>query len=88
MVVGTVDYGRTTAMHPAVKHYAITPSDTVDEDNVFRGLYVGVGGNVAIVTVDDTAVTYLSVPTGTLLPIQGRRVNDTNTTATDMVGLY
>lgn len=72
---------------PARTAFAITPHDSNNEDQVFRGLYVGVGGDVVVVTTKNKAVTFTGVPTGTILPIIGKRVNATNTTATDMVGL-
>lgn len=71
---------------------AVTPSDTVDittRGGAYpRGLYVGVGGDVVVVTQGNTAVTFKAVPTGTTLPVRVRRVNATSTTATDIVALY
>ena len=73
---------------PGVKHYAITPSDSTSEAVNFRGVYVGVAGNVAIVTDDGTAVTYVGAAAGSIIPVRGKRVNSTNTTATNLVGIY
>lgn len=77
---------------PGAAHVAVTPSDTVDIAKVDyaypRALWIGVAGNVAVVTPDGTAATYVGVAAGTLLPIQTRRVNATNTTATDLVAIY
>lgn len=71
---------------------AITKSDTVDitkwYDSWPRGIYVGTGGDVAIVTPDGVAVTHKNVASGSYLPIEHRRVNSTNTTASDMVAWY
>jgi len=73
---------------PAHDYYAVTPSDATDETVFFRALYIGSAGNVAAVPIDDgTAVTFVGVPAGTVLPIRGRRVNSTNTTASNIVGL-
>lgn len=64
---------------------AVTTSDT---DNArYVALYIGVGGNVAVQHVIGTTVTYLNVPSGTVLctaPIQ--RVM-TATTATNILGV-
>lgn len=79
---------RTNLESPAADFYAITPSDTVDEDEAFRGIYVGVGGDVVVAPIDGSAaVTFKNAGAGTVLPVRGVRVNSTNTTATDLVGL-
>jgi hypothetical protein len=88
---------------PARLALALTPSDTEDLTNpagddapcYAQGLFIGGAGNVAVVMAGDnsnggagTAVTFNSVAAGTVLPIQVRRVMSTNTTATDIVGLF
>lgn len=69
---------------------AVTPSDTTILK--FKALYIGGAGNVAIKhNSGDTAVTFTSVPAGTILPIQtgedGGLVMSTNTTATNIVAM-
>lgn len=68
---------------------AITPSDSVDISGgqTTRGVYVGVGGTVVAV-IGGNAITFVGVPTGTILPIRCVRVNSTNTTATTMIALF
>lgn len=73
---------------PAQSGYAVSPSDTTDFDNAFRALYVGGAGDVEVVTVKGDVLLFKSVPAGTFLPVSGIRVNDTNTDATFMLGLY
>lgn len=73
---------------PGLYHYAITPSDSTDFQISFRSVYVGGAGNVVIVSNDGTAVTYVGVAAGSIIPMRGKRVNATNTTATSMVGIY
>lgn len=73
---------------PADNQFAITPSDTVDMAFVARGIYVGVTGDIAIVTKDDSVVTYKNCVQGSILPVRAKRINATNTTATDLVGLH
>lgn len=74
----------------------ITPSDTVNfsftlgtQTRLFtRGIYVGTTGNVVAVDADNNAITFVAVPAGALLPISAKRVNSTNTTASNLVALY
>jgi hypothetical protein len=88
--------------HPARRAIAVTPSDTEDVTNASgdnapcyaKALYIGVSGDVAVVAAGDngnslagTAVTFKAVPVG-WFPVQVRRVMATNTTATNIVGLY
>ena len=64
---------------------AVTTSDTAQ--NNFVGLYVGVGGDVAIKGADGgTAITFKNLPTGALLPVSTSFVMATNTTATNILG--
>lgn len=75
---------------PAVKFVAITKSDTVDiPGGPCRGIYVG-GGAGTLVAVDSegNVVTFTGIVTGSILPIQAKRVNSTTTDATDMVALF
>ena len=73
---------------PAERFAAVTPSDTTYfAGGVARGLYVGVTGDVVVVGVDDTAVTFKSMAVG-YHPIVCQRVNSTSTTATNIVALY
>lgn len=51
-------------------------------------LYVGSAGNVAITTVGGDVVTFNNVPTGSILPIQVRRLMSTGTTATNLMALW
>jgi hypothetical protein len=74
---------------------AITPSNTV---NIVQppgrytlttdAVYVGVGGDIVFVLENDVAVTFLGAITGTIIPIACKRVNSTNTNATDLVALW
>lgn len=74
---------------PSQGSFAIVASDTDDgtADQYFRGLYVGVTGDVAVVNRDGTVTLFKNIAAGVAHPISGKRVNDTNTDATDMVGL-
>jgi hypothetical protein len=70
--------------------FAITPSDANRVN--FTALYVGVGGDVALLPEDQNAVsgaavTFKNAPSGSVLPIQGKKVLATGTTATNILGL-
>lgn len=69
------------------KFAAITTSDTVDLAARADAVWVGGAGNVAAVQTDGVVVTLTAVAAGTLLPIVVRRINATNTTATNLVAL-
>lgn len=73
---------------PATFCVAITKSDATNfAAGECRGIYVGVTGDVVVVTSRGDTVTFKAVPVG-VLPVRAVRVNSTNTTATDMVALY
>lgn len=69
----------------------VTPSDTVNGPfpnadqpaGWFRGLYARGAGNIAVVGPDD-AVSTLAVPAGTFVPVMGKRVNFSGTSATGL----
>jgi hypothetical protein len=65
--------------------FTISKSDTVGQH--FNALYIGGTGDVVVVLLDGSTVTFKAVPVGSILPIMGQRVNSTNTTATLMLGL-
>jgi len=73
---------------PARRVRAVTPNDAADlPDGPCRSLFVTVAGNVAIIAKDDSAAVTIAVGAGQVLPVEVRRVNATNTTAT-AIALY
>ena len=63
---------------------AVTKSDTTELD--FQAVYVGGAGDIAIAPgTTGSAVTFTGVTAGSILPVKGKRVMSTNTTATNMV---
>lgn len=73
---------------PATDGVAVTPSDTVDvAGGPFRCLYVGVSGNIVLITLGGSTLTFIGVPTG-ILPVRGTRVKNTGTTASSIVALW
>lgn len=67
---------------------AVVPHDTNELTSYTRALYIGGAGNLVAVFPDGSAVTFTGVPAGSILPIRVKRVNSTNTTATNIVALY
>jgi hypothetical protein len=84
-------------MNGAIAAAAVTPNDGVDlPGGKTRALWVGTGGNVAVIMPQDptafgtvgSAVTFTNVPSGYLLPVSATRVMVTNTTASNIVAVY
>ena len=74
---------------PARTYFPLTKSDADIPQGDIRSLYVGGGGDVYAVAPDDgtnTAVAFLAVPAGSILPIEARRITNA-TTATNLVGM-
>lgn len=51
-------------------------------------LYVGVGGDLRVMTVGGDEVVFFNVPTGSFIPVQVLRVFSTDTTAQRIVALW
>lgn len=74
---------------PTRNAFSITPHATDELPFVPREIYVGTGGDVEFVAVDsEDAVILKNVPVGARLPYRAKRIISTNTTATDLVGVY
>jgi len=73
---------------------AVTPSDTLDIPSVDGGvndgcvLYVGIGGDLTVVTTGQDTVTFANIQDGTFIPVQVLRVLSTGTTALNIVALW
>lgn len=72
---------------PAVDGASVSPSDANTLTFVARALFIGVGGNVKVQMISGASLTFVSVQSGTLLPIQVCQVFNTGTTATSIVAL-
>jgi hypothetical protein len=70
---------------PAEDGFAITPADDTDLPQVTRGIYVGTGGDLVVVTKLGTTLTHKNVPSGSFLPIRATQVSAA-TTAADLIG--
>lgn len=72
---------------PFERAFAITPANA-DLPTVTRAIYVGGAGDiVGILKHDDTQVTFVGVPAGSLLPGRFKRILPA-TSAANLVGLY
>lgn len=72
---------------------AITKDNAVNivrpgDNCVMAGIYVGGAGNIVAVFQDDSVQTFTGALAGTILPISVKRVNSTNTTATNLIALW
>ncbi len=81
---------------PARGAFAVTPDDTNsfaagahgEAVTICRAVYIGTAGDVSLVTFSNQPVLFKNVPAGSLLPVAASRVNNSNTTASNMVALY
>jgi hypothetical protein len=76
-----------TKQDPATEAVAITPANGT-RIAATRAVYVGGGGDLAVVMIGGNAVTFTGVPAGSILPICVNEVRSTNTTATAILALY
>ena len=76
---------------PSRRVAALAPSDTADLPDTPKGLYVGTGGDIALIPADAAAdapaVVFRNLPSGSLLPVRSRHVLATGTIAADMLAL-
>lgn len=52
-----------------------------------RGIYVGVSGDLKVVTAGGTTLTFVGLAAGMTHPLRVSKVFATGTTATDIIGL-
>lgn len=71
------------AAGPSAAPFAVTINTQHDLSHYY---YVGVGGDVSIVTPGGVTVIYKGVPTGGYVWAASVKVNTSGTTATDIVG--
>ena len=68
--------------------FAVTPHDTNDLTQICRAIYVGVAGDLKVITARGDTVTFKTIVAGCIHPIAVKRVFSTGTTATNIVALY
>ena len=74
--------------YQAIKSVDVTPDDNQDLAIIGAIIFVGGGGNLEVTTVSGDTVIYKNLPDAYTLPVQVRRVKETNTTATDIIAQY
>lgn len=68
---------------------SVTPDDDNDlPEGTTRGIYVGVSGDVTVISVSGSTITLVGLAAGVFHPIAVTRVKSTGTNATDIVALY
>jgi hypothetical protein len=70
---------------PATRATAVVPNDDQDLGDLCSALYVGVMGDVALVTFNFETVTFVAA--SGILPIRARRVLASGTTASSILAL-
>jgi hypothetical protein len=77
---------------PGERAKAVAPSDTVDLADTPKALYVGTGGDIAMIGDNEpagaAALVWRNVPAGAIVPFRPRRILLTGTTAADMLAIY
>lgn len=68
----------------AFRHFVVTPSDSVDFEEVVRVIYANADGNIAVVDQNGVAVTY-AMKAGMQVAVAARRVNATGTTCASVI---
>ena len=76
--------GRTDSAKDA---FVITPNDSTDLAQRARGIYIGGGGDLEIITPEGNTVVFVGVFAGSILPLEIDRVKAALTTATNLVAL-
>jgi hypothetical protein len=69
---------------------AVTPTADADlPDGHCRALFVGTGGNIAVVAVEDAEPVLLkNVASGAIVQVRTKAVRSVGTTAADIVAIY
>ncbi len=72
----------------ASQSFSIIPSDTDELEYVTRMLYVGSAGDIScLLTADESITIFKNIPAGTVLPLRVRKIFNSGTTASQIVGL-
>lgn len=73
---------------PAALCFSVTPNDLADLPRATKAIYIGQGGDVALVSVrSDVPVIFRNVPAGAILDVRVQAVRATGTTADHIIGL-
>jgi hypothetical protein len=73
---------------PGERVFEITPSDSANLEHTTRGLYVGIIGDVHVVTAGGDDVTFVDLAAGVIHPLRIRQVMASGTNAGELLGIY
>lgn len=86
-VAGPVPFEPGTGVMPAFDGVAITPTDA-PLSSIVRALFIGVAGNVKILTPGNVSLNFQNLQAGSILPVMCLQVFSTSTTASGIIGLF
>jgi len=78
----------TGLIDPSESAFEITPSDSTNLAHITRGLYVGILGDVRVVTAAGDTVTFVDLAAGVIHPMRVRMVLASGTNAGELIGVY
>ena len=86
---GPSQFNPPTGTMPGYDAFVITPNSGANLATPVRALWVGAAGDICLVTMKGTSLTFTGVNAGSILPIQCIRVNATTsgTTAGGIIGI-
>lgn len=71
--------------YPVTDCQVVTPSDSTVFSVTSRCVYIGTGGDLAVVMAGGQTVIFKNCSAGQLLPLRVKSIMATNTTASDIV---
>jgi hypothetical protein len=73
---------------PGERAFLITPSDSANLTYATRGLYVGIIGDVHVITAGGDDVTFIDMAAGVIHPVRIRQILASGTNAGELIGIY
>lgn len=73
---------------PALGAFYITPSNSANATHTTRAIYVGGAGNLKVTTYNGEVIMFTGLLAGNYYPIVATKVWSSDTSATNLIGLY
>ena len=73
---------------PGERAFEIIPSNSTNLSHVTRGLFVGIIGDVHVVTAGGDDVTFIDMAAGVIHPLRIRQILVSGTNASELIGIY
>ena len=86
-VAGPTPYSAANSTMPGQDAFAISVSNTTPLPAMARAIYVGVGGDITLITSKGNTVLFTGVLQGAILPVMAIQVKATGTTASSLVAI-